>query len=173
MVVSMQRSSAKKSSQGNTGVSSPPRKRISFMQNRNTVRLVKPPPRCLNSEYWFTETMSIVKKGDAFEIRQGNIFTLEVEKRMQLTSVASRSPTTSSSSSHDGSDGRVSLQIMAADLFGLRSPSNKWLSIASVREGEVEKVRVILPEGIYMLRCVGRRPVQVFVLNWCLIRRLG
>ncbi|KAH9586106.1 hypothetical protein LSM04_001361 [Trypanosoma melophagium] len=164
------------------------RKHISFSRDGNTVRFVKPPPRSMNSQYWFTETESVVKKGISFEIEPHIHVSLEVGCRMQLTSVAA--PPSSSSPDvagdprlnhkkrgrgehHNNNNknkegGRVFLEIREE----LGGPS-RWLTVGSAAAGEVSTLRVVLPAGVYSLRAAGAsRPLLVFAQAWDLETKL-
>lgn len=46
-------------------------------------------------------------------------------------------------------------------------PASSWLTMGSVCPGQMQRLRVILPAGLYELRCEGDSdPVQVFAQDW-------
>ncbi|KEG14098.1 hypothetical protein DQ04_00621070 [Trypanosoma grayi] len=168
---------------GAEGSAKRPRKHISFSRDGNKVRFVKPPPRSMNRRYWFTETESVVKKGVSFEIEPDINVSVDVGCRMQLTSIASQSSSFLHASpggdavgkKRHGSSTRVFLEVKVGPSLGLLGGargSSRWYTVASVNEGHVEKTRVILPPGTYMLRCVGERPIQIFAQAWDLETKL-
>ncbi|RNF00142.1 hypothetical protein TraAM80_07783 [Trypanosoma rangeli] len=163
-----------------------PRKHISFARDGIKVRFVKPPPRSMNHRYWFTETESVAKKGISFEVEPDIAVSVDVSCRMQLTGVASQSckalPLLSTNTvagkqkPNSKSNGRVYLRLKANPSLGALGAvqrASRWLTVASVEEGHIEKIRVILPVGSYTLSCVGPRPVQVFAQVWDLETRLN
>ncbi|RNF10361.1 uncharacterized protein Tco025E_06807 [Trypanosoma conorhini] len=162
-----------------------PRKHISFARDGIKVRFVKPPPRSMNHRYWFTETEAVAKKGLSFEVEPDIAVSVDVSCRVQLTGVASQSCkaprflfTGGVAGKHrpnSKSSGRVYLDLKAnpsLGVIGAVQRASRWLTVASVEEGHIEKVRVILPPGSYTLRCVGPRPVQVFAQVWDFETRL-
>ncbi|KAF8275808.1 hypothetical protein C3747_10g444 [Trypanosoma cruzi] len=170
---------------GNEARDKRPRKHISFARDGVKVCFVKPPPRSMNHCYWFTETELVAKKGLFFEVEPDIDLSVDVMCRMQLTSVASqpwKSPRLFSKGGGAGekrpkgrSSERVFLEIKASPSLGsigVSRRASRWLTVASVEEGQLEKVRVILPAGSYALRCVGPRPVQVFAQVWDVETRL-
>ncbi|ORC89716.1 uncharacterized protein TM35_000112500 [Trypanosoma theileri] len=154
------------------------RKHISFSRDGNKVRFVKPPPRSMNHQYWFTETESVVKKGINFEVEPYINVSLEVGCRMQLTSVvappsSSPDPAREPRPNHkkrereEEESGRVFLEIREGE-----GPS-RWLTVASAAAGEVSTLRVVLPAGVYALRVTGApRSLLVFAQAWDLETKL-
>lgn len=154
------------------------RKGISFATSENKVSFVRVPPRTENSSYWFTETQRIVRKGIHFEVEPLVNTGVQVDCRLQLTSLACSTITGEKHAKHE----RSCVSLLSEDPIGLGFPfqlaqdklstGSSWLAIGSVSPGEIKSVKVILPPGPYQLRCEGPRPVQVFAQVWDVEREL-
>lgn len=145
------------------------RKAISFDSNRDQVHPVRVPPRTQNAEYWFSERQKMVKKGLNFEIEPDISVEVNVDSKLQIGAIAYPAvPSTSSSA-------RVFLEVkeLQMSLFGGDGSDEHWLCVGSVAPGGLQKVKLILPPGMYQLRCVGgKSPVQLFGQAWDVEREL-
>lgn len=186
------------------------RKSITFDPNRNSVRLVRVPPRSQNRDFWFTESPRVVKKGFCFELEPHISVELSVDCRIQLTALTQRPAvlstdaakkydasaatpsgkdggnTSHESGSRNGKKQRKGMTAQSSpesqrafvevreEVSLLGSPgADRWLCIGSTLPTVMEKVRAILPPGVYQIRVSGDRPVQVYAQAWEIERRLS
>ncbi|KAG5498243.1 hypothetical protein JIQ42_03048 [Leishmania sp. Namibia] len=163
------------------------RKSISFNSNRNKVRFIRVPPRSQNRKFWFTETQRIVKKGLNFEVEPDIMIEVNIECRMQITTLArkplaesGKAPATNgiagaaASSSAASAATRSYIEVEETEPLFLPDSRkrDRWQCIGSVGAGEMAKVRVVMPPGSYRMRCVGGDVVQIFAQAWDLEREL-
>ncbi|CCW68717.1 unnamed protein product [Phytomonas sp. Hart1] len=145
------------------------KKRISFDPRGNRVRLVPTPPKSEYKNYWFSESSCINRKGLQIEVEPNITIELNIQCRMQLTSLAQSS--TLSDVPHSNSRGFLEVKQLFLSLLGSAVEQN-WHCVGSVCPGSLEKINVVLPEGFYHLRCLGRNPIQVFAQVWDVEREL-
>nr|CCC95385.1 unnamed protein product [Trypanosoma congolense IL3000] len=179
----MNKVGGEKSAQGAVGAPPVTRKRIRFVQDRNVVHHVKPPPRSMNSQFWFSEKAATVLRGLTLEVCPGEGMFVVVETEMHLTSIT-LSPAepkcpgngglSNENKPHGGNkSGRSFLQIKEENTFLRQATCGKWMCLGSVAGGTAEKLHVRLPAGSYVLRCVGTRSIQVFAQLLDLTSKLG
>jgi hypothetical protein len=161
------------------------RKSISFNSNRNKVRFIRVPPRSQNRKFWFTETQRIVKKGLNFEVEPEIMIEVNIECRMQITaiarkplsgaakaaaatSLAKRVPSFLPSSQRSFVEVQETNSLFCSDVHG----RDRWQCIGSVAEGDMKKVLVVMPPGMYRMRCLGGGAVQLFAQAWDIEREL-
>lgn len=162
------------------------RKSISFNSNRNKVRFIRVPPRSQNQKFWFTETQRVVKKGLNFEVEPEIMIEVNIDCRMQITAIA-RKPLShaakaaaaaglakGSSAAMTSSSQRSFVEVQETDsLFCTDARGQpRWQCIGSVGEGDLKKVLVVMPPGMYRMRCLGGDAVQLFAQAWDIEREL-
>ncbi|KPI89140.1 hypothetical protein ABL78_1784 [Leptomonas seymouri] len=162
------------------------RKSITFNSNRNRVRFIRVPPRSQNQKFWFTETQRVVRKGLNFEVEPEIMIEVNIECRMQITAIA-RKPlpptakagaaaglTKGSSSAMTSSLKRSFVEVQETNsLFCCDARGqDRWQCIGSVWAGEMKKVLVVMPPGMYRMRCLGGDAVQLFAQAWDIEREL-
>lgn len=162
------------------------RKSISFNSNRNRVRFIRVPPRSQNQRFWFTEMQRVVKKGLNFEVEPEVMVEVNIECRMQITAIArkplshalksaavagltKRSPAAMTSLSR-----RTFVEVQETNsLFCCDAQGqDRWQCIGSVGAGDMKKVVVVMPPGMYRVRCLGGDAVQLFAQAWDIEREL-
>ncbi|KAG5474326.1 hypothetical protein LSCM1_03106 [Leishmania martiniquensis] len=163
------------------------RKSVSFNSNRNKVRLIRVPPRSQNRKFWFTETQRIVKKGLNFEVEPDIMIEMNIECRLQLTTLArkplaqsGRAPAANgiagaaAASSAASAVKRSYIEVEETEplLLPDSRKHDRWQCIGSVGAGEMVKVRVAMPPGCYRMRCIGGDIVQIFAQAWDIEREL-
>lgn len=154
------------------------KKHISFDLARNKVSFVKPPPRVKNSEYWFTEVNRIEKKALTFDLEPNVTIEVTVDCRMQLLSLAQPNPSGKERAYVEVcQEAQLSMEDMsiikgmdnseASELLETLFSNKKeeWICIGSVGK-QVQRLRVMLPPGMYKIRCVGNKNVRVFSQVW-------
>ncbi|CCW62381.1 unnamed protein product [Phytomonas sp. EM1] len=157
------------SKKGSLGNHSNRRKHISFDPRGNRVRFVPTPPKSEYKNYWFSESQHVVRKGIQIEVEQDIAIALNVECRLQLTSLTQAS--TPSNGPHSNS--RVFLEVKELSLSSLGEVDEEsWYCVGSVCPGSVEKICVVLPAGLYHMRSVGKNPIHVFAQMWEVEREL-
>lgn len=105
---------------------------------------------------------------------------MSVDCRVQLSGLAQQKdvPVTALSSSSAHELGKVDpdrgfLQLREESPLLSMPEESRWLTVASVAPNTVERIRVVLPPGVYHLRCVSKRPVQLFAVAWDIERELN
>lgn len=162
------------------------RKSISFNSNRNKVRFIRVPPRSQNQKFWFTETQRVVKKGLNFEVEPDIMIEVNIECRMQITAMARRplshagktvanaglpkgsAAAMASSSQRSFVEVQETNSLLCCDARG----NDRWQCIGSVGAGDLKKVLVVMPPGMYRMRCLGGDAVQLFAQAWDIEREL-
>lgn len=157
------------------------KKSISFDPNRNKVRFIRVPPRSQNPEYWFSERRKLVRKGLQFEIDPDIGIEVNVDSRLRISAMVypskgSLAASPSLPSSSEASRDRAFLEVkeLPVSLFGdpdenddADQEGGKWICVGSVAAGGMAKLNVMLPAGVYQLRCSGNtRSLQVFGQAW-------
>lgn len=145
------------------------KKRISFDPRGNRVRFVQTVPRSRNTDFWFTEVERVVRKGLQFEVEPNIDVDVSTDVRLQITAVAQALGKVSASPPAGAPHGRSFLEVqeLLPSFSGVAAVrTRKWHTLGSVGVGEISRLRIILPAGSYLIRCVGHLPVQVFGQAW-------